>query len=204
MVGRRRSWTDESLRDAVVSSRSTAQVLRRLGLRPAGGNYALVQRRIAKLTLSTAHWTRQGYLKGQRNLHAPKLPLDKILRKGSSYQSNKLRKRLLSEGVLAPICSDCGLAAWQGRPIPLELDHIDGDRTNNALANLRLVCPNCHALTSTYRGRNTRYDHIPGLSDMLDEIKRLGSPSAYARKRGVSVATVRGWLKSERLRRQAS
>jgi hypothetical protein len=60
----------------------------------------------------------------------------------------------VEEGLKDHRCEACDLTRWRGRPIPLELDHIDGDRTNNELQNLRLLCPNCHALTPTYRGRN--------------------------------------------------
>ena len=49
---------------------------------------------------------------------------------------------------------ECHLASWNGRPIPLELDHVNGRRTDNRLDNLRILCPNCHAQTDTYRGRN--------------------------------------------------
>jgi ribosomal protein S27AE len=63
---------------------------------------------------------------------------------------------LIAEHVLAARCANCGLAQWLGEAIPLELDHVDGDRENNELTNLRIVCPNCHALTPTYRGRNKR------------------------------------------------
>lgn len=52
-------------------------------------------------------------------------------------------------------CVNCGCdGSWQGGTISLEIDHIDGDNTNNELSNLRYLCPNCHALTETYRGRN--------------------------------------------------
>lgn len=51
-------------------------------------------------------------------------------------------------------CEVCGIAEWMGNPAPLELDHKDGDSTNNELSNLRLICPNCHAQTENYKGRN--------------------------------------------------
>jgi hypothetical protein len=51
-------------------------------------------------------------------------------------------------------CEVCGITEWMGRPAPLELDHIDGDPTNNELSNLRLICPNCHAQTEYYKGKN--------------------------------------------------
>lgn len=70
------------------------------------------------------------------------------------YQSNKLRIRLIEEGWFEAVCSCCGLETWLGKPIPLELDHIDGVHSNNLLTNLRLMCPNCHAFTPTYRGKN--------------------------------------------------
>ena len=156
MLGRRRRWTDEQLSAAVAAERSLAGVLRLLGLRAAGGNYENVARSIKISGLATGHWTGKGYLRGRCNSHAPKLPLALYLIKGSTYHSNKLRRRLIAEGVLVAICANCGRSEWLGQRIPLELDHIDGDRENNQLSNVRLICPNCHALTPTYRGRNVR------------------------------------------------
>jgi Zn finger protein HypA/HybF involved in hydrogenase expression len=51
-------------------------------------------------------------------------------------------------------CEVCGISEWMGRPAPLELDHKDGNSSNNVLDNIRLICPNCHAQTATYKGRN--------------------------------------------------
>ncbi|MEU1743324.1 HNH endonuclease signature motif containing protein [Streptomyces pristinaespiralis] len=71
--------------------------------------------------------------------------------------SNQLLKRALAESGVARSCALCGLdGAWQGCPLPLEVDHIDGDWRNNRLDNLRLLCPNCHSSTDTYRGRKRR------------------------------------------------
>lgn len=68
--------------------------------------------------------------------------------------SHKLRLKLIRDGFKQHVCEGCSLTEWKGQPIPLELDHIDGDRYNNALENLRLLCPNCHALTPTNSGKN--------------------------------------------------
>lgn len=83
------------------------------------------------------------------------IPLTEILDgKHPQYQSNKLRKRLLDEGYFQYKCYSCNSTEWLGKPIPLELEHIDGNSSNNKLNNLTLLCPNCHAFTDTYRGRN--------------------------------------------------
>ena len=66
----------------------------------------------------------------------------------------KLRQRLIKEGLKLHQCESCLCETWMGQPIPLELDHINGDRWDSRLENLRLLCPNCHAQTDTYRGRN--------------------------------------------------
>jgi ssDNA-binding Zn-finger/Zn-ribbon topoisomerase 1 len=156
MGGRSRTWTDSTLLAAVSTSWSLASVIRKLGLQAAGGNYATVGTRIRLLGLDTSHWTGQATWKGRKCPPVKGVPLSQLLCRSSTYQSNKLRRRLISEGILLPRCSACGICEWLGKPAPLELDHVDGDRQNNELDNLRLVCPNCHALTTTYRGRNIR------------------------------------------------
>lgn len=71
------------------------------------------------------------------------------------YRSNHYLKRMIKDYELQPYCcSGCGISKWKNQDLSLELDHIDGDAANNKLSNLRLLCPNCHSLTSTYRGRS--------------------------------------------------
>ena len=65
------------------------------------------------------------------------------------------RRRVLEEQNHT--CNRCKLTEWQGKPIPLELEHKDGDNRNNIRENLEGLCPNCHALTETWRGRNVKY-----------------------------------------------
>ncbi len=62
---------------------------------------------------------------------------------------------MLNEGYKEHKCESCGLTTWLDKPIPLELHHIDGNRNNNTLENFQLLCPNCHAFTDSYRGKNS-------------------------------------------------
>lgn len=71
-------------------------------------------------------------------------------------QTNKVRIKLLKEGYKEYRCECCGNTEWMGQPIPLEVHHRDGNRNNNTIENFMLLCPNCHAFTDSYRGKNSR------------------------------------------------
>jgi len=77
------------------------------------------------------------------------------LQDSKDIQSNKVRKKLLDEGYKEYKCEKCGLSSWLNNPIPLELHHKDGNHYNNSLENFQLLCPNCHAFTDSYRGKNS-------------------------------------------------
>lgn len=68
--------------------------------------------------------------------------------------SNHAIKRALELSGKEYKCDSCGISEWRGVPLTLDLDHIDGDSFNNKLVNLRYLCPNCHSITSTFKGRN--------------------------------------------------
>ena len=151
----RHSYTIEEFKKAVESSYSIAQALTKLGLAPRGGNYRVFKKFQKLYNIDTSHFTGQGHMKGKKNPSRVR-PLSEILIKDYEYSSNKLRKRLINEGLKEHKCECCGLSEWLGEPIPLELDHIDGDHYNNTIENLKILCPNCHAKTPTYRGKNKR------------------------------------------------
>lgn len=155
-MAKKRSWSDEELKEAVADNFSVAGVLRVLGLRPSGGNYNQIQRKVSELELDNSHWTGKGHLRGKSHTWAPSIPLDEILVEKSTYQNvARLKKRLVSAKMLdGSRCSVCGLSEWLESKIPLQLDHMNGVRDDNRLDNLRLVCPNCHAQTETYCGKN--------------------------------------------------
>ena len=149
--------SDEELIAIVAESWSIAECLRRMKLVPRGGNYGTLKRRIQALSLSTEHFTGQASNVNLRfnTPNAPR-PLTELLVADRFCSSSHLRERLIREGVKEARCEKCGLDQWLGLPISLELDHIDGNRGNNQLENLAILCPNCHAQTSTYRGRNIK------------------------------------------------
>lgn len=81
---------------------------------------------------------------------------DILAGKHPEYQASKLRIRLLEEGHKEHRCEVCGLSMWNGKPIPLELHHKDGNSHNHLLNNLQIVCLNCHAQTATFRSKNSK------------------------------------------------
>jgi len=145
--------TDTDFSRFVQESYSIAEVLRKCNIIAAGGNYSVAKQRIARLGLNTSHFTGKLHSKGKK---LPGIDASVYLNSNRKIQSNKLRIKLLNAGILARQCSGCSLTTWMDKEIPLELHHIDGDRDNNNLINLALLCPNCHAQTSTYRGKNIK------------------------------------------------
>ncbi|MFF0097023.1 HNH endonuclease [Streptomyces canus] len=144
--------TEETLREIVAVSTSVKEVVRRLGISPVGGNHTHISRRIATLGIDTSHFVaRSGGAKGSRgDLLSLRSPQD------GRVPGSRLLQHLLRRGVLE-ICAMCGTGPqWNGKPLRLEVDHVNGDWWDNRPENLQLLCPNCHAVTDTYRGRRRR------------------------------------------------
>lgn len=143
----RKNYTDQQIIDAAKESVSCAQLLRKLNLKPVGGNYATMKRKLFKLNIDCSHWTGQGWNK------------DKKLKNWENYtRASSCKKHLIKE--LGHKCEKCLISVWYDIPIPLEIHHVDGDRTNNTIENLQLLCPNCHACTGNWRGRKN-VDKLP-------------------------------------------
>lgn len=135
-----RNYSNEDIIVYAKEVKSIAGLLKKLNLVAAGGNFANIKKRVQQLNIDTSHWTGQAWNKGQQlkdwtNYHRPR-----------SFKKHLIKLR-------GHKCERCQLSEWEKNPIPLEIDHVSGDKTDNRLENLLLLCCNCHALTSTWRGR---------------------------------------------------
>ncbi|MGW0899871.1 HNH endonuclease signature motif containing protein [Streptomyces goshikiensis] len=144
-----------ALRTAVAESHSLAETLRSLGRPDNGSQRATLRAWISEQGLSTAHFLGQAHQRGKRTGVAK--PAGEILvRRGDGNRTNSLRlRRALHEVGIPEVCASCGTPPeWRGLPMTLEVDHVNGDRNDDRRENLRLLCPNCHAITNTWcRGR---------------------------------------------------
>lgn len=156
-----RTYDKSTLETAVKNSSSWAQVHRELGLSISGSSYRILQRNCREHNIDTSHFTGQGWNVGDVNKKYPKWggkkPLDSILQDGVVYKTARLKKRLVEEGLLEDNCDECGQEAfWNGKPLTLQLDHINGKSDDNRLTNLRILCPNCHTQTPTFGAKNRK------------------------------------------------
>lgn len=135
-----REYTDNDIISYSKDVKSVSQLLEKLNLRKAGGNFSHIKKSLQRLNIDCSHWTGQAWNKDQQ------------LKDWSSYSKVESIKPHLIK-LRGYKCESCLLETWMNYPITLEVDHVNGDRTDNNLENLKLLCCNCHALTPTWRNK---------------------------------------------------
>jgi hypothetical protein len=151
-------YTKEKLEPIVKESGSFRQVLKKLDLKEAGGNYENIKTRIKAFGIDTSHFHGKLWSKGKKwSKHrdiSHKLVEHSTYTSGLPISSYYLKNQLLKLGYKEYVCEMCDGLEWLGQKIPLELHHVNGNRFDNRIENIQLLCPNCHSFTENYRGKN--------------------------------------------------
>lgn len=150
--GKNRLYSIDEFAQICKESESLREVVHKMGYNANGGSTnTRIKQQMLQYNIDISHFKGQAHTKNKGKI---KTETSKYLNNEVKVHSHKLRERLLYEEVFEYKCCSCGLTEWLGKPIPLELHHIDGDRNNNNLENLELRCPNCHYFTDTYKSKN--------------------------------------------------
>lgn len=139
------------------TSSSIAEVIEKIGLDPYNGNHKTLNQRIKEEKFNLTLLEQNRITKNKQIGIKKIIPLSNILTENSNYERSKLKKRLVEKGLLKYECCKCkNTGSWLGKPISLQLDHINGVNNDNRLENLRIMCPNCHSQTETYCGKHRK------------------------------------------------
>ena len=130
-------------------------MIRRLGLKQSGGTHLNIRRWIKVYGLDVNHFDGPGRRTGPRKVRRTASVVLSTQPHGRRWErALVLRRALISIGV-KHVCASCGtLPVWQGKPLTLQVDHVNGDKHNNQRENLRFMCPNCHSQTDTFGSKN--------------------------------------------------
>lgn len=153
-------WSNKDiLTDIVHRSKHLAGVLSQMGMTVTGGSHKTLKKYIKMYEISTSHFESRASIIRRSIIayqESKKLPISELLAIRKRLSSG-VRKRIFREGLLKYECSKCGNNGnWNGLPLTLQIDHINGGPINNVINNLRVLCPNCHSQTDNFAGKGLR------------------------------------------------
>lgn len=124
-----------------------------LGLKGVDGYYNKIIKIIKKYDLNTEHFTIWSSSNNQSRNKFTAMTDDEYFVNGICRSGTQTLKRLIDKGYKIYKCEECGIDTWNGKPLRLQVHHINGNHNDNRIENIQILCPNCHTQTDTY-GRN--------------------------------------------------
>lgn len=200
------------IKKLIKNSNNYSDVLRKLDLKTTNGNYETLKKIVSKFNIDVNHFNRKNYTKHNNT----KLPLNEILKDNVSYNSTRLKNRILDESIKKHKCERCSNEKWLDNVIPLQLHHINGNRNDNRIENLQLLCPNCHVLTDNFGSKNMKVKRKHPMNDLLREKKYKDKEellswfnygktySEVAKINKVNQSSLQRWVKYEGLQDEIS
>jgi len=198
---------------AVERSLTWKEVCLQIGRHPTTSAQRHFRERAKIFNIDSSHFTANHRVWNKGKTFPAKLPIEAYFAM-ECVNTHMLKKRLIKEKIKEDKCECCGLSEWLGEKLSVQLHHNDGNRKNNTLENLRLLCPNCHSQTSNYAGRknkkirpptdrhtprpNQRKVERPTTEVLQEEIKNT-SFVQLGKKYSVSDNAVRKWCKAYQL-----
>lgn len=160
-------YTEKYLREIIAKSDSIADAITQMGKKVSGGLHTYITKLVKVYEIDTSHFTYR-IKNAKANSNKRKTP-NEILVLSLNPLSNRIHgerlTRALVESGVPYECKECGTTKWQGKPLTLDVDHIDGNPLDSRIENLRFLCPNCHRQTPTFG--NQRRTPNEGLKIMI-------------------------------------
>lgn len=161
---------EEIVINFIKESNNINEVCKKLGIKATNTNYLRIKKIIEKYNLDISHFCIDNTETKERKVYTK----EDIFKENSTYQKSKLKDKLIEFGLKEWKCERCGRSEWENEKIPLETHHINGTNTDNRIENLQLLCPNCHAITDNYCGKNINHTNQLPVKHKIKTCKYCG------------------------------
>ena len=216
---KRYDWDVDKIKKIVSESVNMTEVLQALNIPIQGNNCKTLHKVLEKNNIDFSH-----FIGRARKYKTSYVNAETYLNGEKPIHSSKLKIKLLKENLIENKCAICGISEWLGKPIVLQLHHINGNNSDNRLENIQLLCPNCDSQTENYCGNANKNKIIkrcpqcgkpisrtatlcticsnksrskkdtPSLEQLIIDFKEIQSYKKIGEKYGVRDNTIKKWF----------